>query len=106
MTAETSASSPSRINAWSTARRARTSAIPRPIRAETASPAAERSGLIAALDGLNERQRMAVVLCYFEEHSNPQAAQMMGLHIKALEGLLVRARKQLRGWLGKYREEP
>lgn len=59
-----------------------------------------------AVAHLPDRQRMAVVLCYFEEHSNPQAAQMMGLHIKALEGLLVRARKQLRGWLGKYREEP
>ena len=32
-------------------------------------------------------------------------AQLMGLHVKALEGLLVRARKQLRGWLGKYQEE-
>ena len=58
-----------------------------------------------AVRRLPEQQRMAVVLCYFEEHSNPQAAQLMGLHVKALEGLLVRARKQLRGWLGKYREE-
>ncbi len=58
-----------------------------------------------AIARLPDQQRMAVVLCYFEEHSNPQAAQMMGLHVKALEGLLVRARKQLRGWLGKYREE-
>ena len=58
-----------------------------------------------AVQRLPEQQRMAVVLCYFEEHSNPQAAKMMGLHVKALEGLLVRARKQLRGWLGKHREE-
>lgn len=57
-----------------------------------------------AVARLPDQQRMAVVLCYFEEHSNPQAAQLMGLHVKALEGLLVRARKQLRGWLGKHRE--
>ena len=48
---------------------------------------------------------MAVVLCYFEQHSNPQAAAVMGLHVKAVEGLLVRARKQLRVWLGRHREE-
>ncbi|MBF7731076.1 sigma-70 family RNA polymerase sigma factor [Pseudomonas sp. N040] len=58
-----------------------------------------------AVQRLPEQQRMAVVLCYFEEHSNPQAAALMGLHVKALEGLLVRARKQLRGWLGQHREE-
>lgn len=78
----------------------------------SATPAVRHSQLQAAaavdkaVAHLPDRQRMAVVLCYFEEHSNPQAAQMMGLHVKALEGLLVRARKQLRGWLGKYREEP
>lgn len=48
---------------------------------------------------LPDKQRMAVVLCYFEEHSNPQAAALMGLHLKALEGLLGRARAQLRRWL-------
>ncbi len=49
-----------------------------------------------AVQGLSEKQRMAVLLCYFEEMTNPQAAEIMGLHIKALEGLLVRARKTLR----------
>jgi hypothetical protein len=29
----------------------------------------------------------------------------MGLHLKALEGLLGRARKQLRGWLGRLQQE-
>lgn len=58
-----------------------------------------------AVQRLPAQQRMAVVLCYFEEHSNPQAAELMGLQVKALEGLLGRARKQLRNWLGKLREE-
>jgi len=58
-----------------------------------------------ALQHLPAQQRMAVVLCYLEEHSNPQAAALMGLHVKAVEGLLVRARKQLRVWLNRHREE-
>ncbi|MFA5985510.1 MAG: sigma-70 family RNA polymerase sigma factor [Methylococcaceae bacterium] len=49
-----------------------------------------------AVAALPERQRLAVILCYFEELSNAQAAATMGLHIKALEGLLVRARKKLK----------
>ncbi|MEN0108310.1 MAG: sigma-70 family RNA polymerase sigma factor [Pseudomonas sp.] len=54
---------------------------------------------------LPEKQRMAVLLCYFDEHSNPEAAAMMGLHTKALEGLLGRAREQLRRWLGSHHKE-
>ncbi|MCK5659710.1 MAG: sigma-70 family RNA polymerase sigma factor, partial [Alphaproteobacteria bacterium] len=56
-----------------------------------------------AVQFLPDRQRMAVVLCYFEEMSNSQAAAVMGVHIKALEGLLVRARKKLRERLGEIR---
>lgn len=53
---------------------------------------------------LPEQQRLAVSLCYFEEYTNPEAAKMMGMHIKALEGLLVRARKTLRTKLEKLKE--
>lgn len=49
-----------------------------------------------AVQELPEKQRMAIILCYFEEMTNPEAAKIMGLHIKALEGLLVRARKTLK----------
>lgn len=52
-----------------------------------------------AVASLPERQRMAVVLCYFEDMTNPEAAAIMGLHIKALEGLLARARKKLKQYL-------
>lgn len=50
----------------------------------------------AAVQALPERQRMAVTLCYFEAFTNPEAAQIMDMNLKALEGLLVRARRQLR----------
>lgn len=49
-----------------------------------------------AVRALPPQQRLAVTLCYFEEFTNPEAAEFMGLHLKALEGLLVRARKALR----------
>lgn len=49
-----------------------------------------------ALQDLPERQRMAVTLCYLQEMTNAEAAKVMDVHIKALEGLLVRARKALR----------
>lgn len=53
----------------------------------------------AALQALPERQRMAVMLCYFEGMTNPEAAAAMDMHIKALEGLLVRARRAMKGML-------
>lgn len=56
-----------------------------------------------ALQELPERQRMAVTLCYFQEMTNPEAAKVMDIHIKALEGLLVRARKALRPVLEEMR---
>lgn len=57
----------------------------------------------AALGTLPERQRMAVLLCYFQGLTNPEAAAVMELHVKALEGLLARARKTLRGLLEEER---
>lgn len=57
-----------------------------------------------AVAALPERQRLAVNLCYFEEYTNPEAAKMMGMHVKALEGLLVRARKTLREKLTELKE--
>jgi RNA polymerase sigma-70 factor (ECF subfamily) len=40
-----------------------------------------------------------VTLCYFEGLTNPEAAAAMDMHVKALEGLLVRARKAMKGML-------
>jgi RNA polymerase sigma-70 factor (ECF subfamily) len=54
------------------------------------------SRIQSAVMALSERQRVALTLCYFEGFSNQQAAEILGLHIKALEGLLVRARRTLK----------
>ncbi|HEX6957422.1 MAG TPA: RNA polymerase sigma factor [Ferrovibrio sp.] len=59
--------------------------------------AGETSGHVAAaLRKLPERQRAAIVLCYWEGESNIAAAQALGITVGALESLLVRAKRTLR----------
>ncbi len=76
------------------------------------SPAADR-GLIAAdlgrrveaaLMALPDRQREAVVLCHYQELGNIEAAGLMGVSVEALESLLGRGRRALRGALADLRE--
>jgi RNA polymerase sigma-70 factor (ECF subfamily) len=55
-----------------------------------------------ALEGLNERQRMAVVLNKFEDMSYEEIAQVMNLSTKAIKSLLSRARSNLRIALQDY----
>jgi RNA polymerase sigma-70 factor (ECF subfamily) len=55
-----------------------------------------------ALEGLNERQRMAVVLNKFEDMSYEEIAQVMNLSTKAIKSLLSRARSNLRLALQDY----
>jgi RNA polymerase sigma-70 factor, ECF subfamily len=55
-----------------------------------------------ALDGLNERQRMAVVLNKFEDMNYAEIAEVMGLTTKAVKSLLNRARNNLREALQAY----
>jgi len=55
-----------------------------------------------ALDGLNERQRMAVVLNKFEDMNYAEIAEVMGLSTKAIKSLLSRARMNLRAALSGY----
>lgn len=63
----------------------------------------ELAGVIrAALDTLNERQRVAVVLNKFEDMSYAEIAAVMGLTIKAVKSLLSRARDNLRVALQNY----
>ena len=52
-----------------------------------------------ALAGLADRQRAAIVLTYYEELSNAQAAATMSLNLKAFESLLLRARQTLKSEL-------
>ncbi|WP_017530582.1 RNA polymerase sigma factor [Pseudomonas fluorescens] len=61
---------------------------------------AERSArMAAALAALPERQREAIVLQYYQELSNIDAAALMNISVEALESLLSRARRQLRSQL-------
>jgi RNA polymerase sigma-70 factor (ECF subfamily) len=55
-----------------------------------------------ALAGLNERQRMAVVLNKFEDMSYEEIAEVMNLSTKAVKSLLSRARSNLRQALKDY----
>jgi len=56
----------------------------------------------AALDGLGERQRVAVVLNKFEDMNYAEIAEVMGLTTKAVKSLLSRARANLRASLRAY----
>ena len=49
-----------------------------------------------ALMALPAGQRAAVVLTYYEELSNGEAAEVMGMNVKAFESLLLRGRRALR----------
>lgn len=49
-----------------------------------------------AMAGLPVRQREALVLQYYQELSNVEAADLMGISVDALESLLSRARRGLR----------
>lgn len=52
-----------------------------------------------ALREIPDRQRAAITLCYFEELTNKEAAEVLGLNLKALESLLTRGRRNLEGLL-------
>lgn len=50
-----------------------------------------------AIAALPDRQKAALNLCYYEGLSNKEAADTLGIGIKALESLLMRAKTTLRG---------
>ena len=54
-----------------------------------------KQAVTAAMQALPDRQRAAIVLTYYEGVSNAEAAAALGLGVKALESLLVRARQGL-----------
>lgn len=57
-----------------------------------------------AIEGLNERQRVAVILNKFEDMQYAEIAEVMGLSTKAVKSLLTRARSNLRAALQDYVE--
>lgn len=56
----------------------------------------ESRRVAAALQALPARQREAIVLQYYQELSNVEAAVVMEISVEALESLLARARRSLR----------
>lgn len=53
-----------------------------------------------AIAGLPERQRAALGLCYYGDIGCSQAAAILDISMSAMESLLVRARRTVRGRLG------
>ena len=58
--------------------------------------------VMRALASLPDRQRHALVLTYYQDLSNQEVAAVMDLGVRAVESLLVRARKTVR----QYMESP
>ena len=58
-----------------------------------------------AMDHLNERERMAVILHRFEGQSHEQIAGVMEASVSAVESLLVRAYRKLRQALAAFSDE-
>ena len=56
-------------------------------------------GIDAAIAALPDRQRLALVMTYFEHMSNQQTADAMELSVDAVESLLSRARRNLKSLL-------
>lgn len=86
------------------ARRKRPDALPEDWDAPDDSPGVEEDlasralalHVRAAIDQLPARQRTALHLCVLERRSNAEAAEILGVGIKALESLLVRGRRALK----------
>lgn len=75
------------------------SADPAPGPAERLAGRQCRARMDAALAALPPRQREALVLQYYQELPQADAAALMGISVDALESLLARARRGLRAHL-------
>jgi RNA polymerase sigma-70 factor (ECF subfamily) len=60
-----------------------------------------QAALEGAIQTLPDRQKAALNLCFYEGLSNKEAAEILGVSVKALESLLVRARAALKDELSK-----
>ena len=66
----------------------------------------ERATIVrTAVAALNERQRMALLLCKFEGLSYQEIADTMDLSVQAVKSLLSRARVNLKTLLQPYIDE-
>lgn len=62
----------------------------------------ERQALEREIAALPERQRSALNLCFDEGLSNQEAAQVMGVNLKALQSLIMRAKTTLKERMKAY----
>lgn len=62
---------------------------------ETLDKQRQQASIEHAIQALPERQRTALNLCFYEELSNQEAADIMGVKLKALQSLLMRAKTNL-----------
>lgn len=74
----------------------------RPTADETMLRAEARKILESEIAALPERQRTALNLCYDEGLTNQEAADIMGLNLKALQSLIMRAKTTLRERMKAY----
>lgn len=58
--------------------------------------------LAARVAALPDRQKTALILCFYEEMSHKEAAEVMGVGVKALESLLSRAKAALKNAMRPY----
>lgn len=58
-----------------------------------------------ALGKLPDQQRAAIILCYFQERSNQEAAEVLGISVDALESRLARGRRGLKALLANERAD-
>lgn len=58
-----------------------------------------QAGLENAIQALPDRQRAALNLCFYEGLSNKEAADVLGVNIKALESLLMRAKAGVKDYM-------
>lgn len=58
-----------------------------------------QDALEAAIQALPDNQKAALNLCFYEGISNKDAAEILGVNVKALESLLMRAKNNVRDTL-------
>lgn len=74
-------------------------ADPRPDPSVTADARQVAEVVTSSLSALPDKQRIAITLCYYQQMSNRDAAEVLGVSVEALESLLARARQSLRAHL-------
>ncbi len=73
------------------------------VSADEAMQADEAAGAVQqAIDHLPERQRLALVLTYYQGLPNKEAADLLDVSVDALESLLARARRALKTTLSEH----